>query len=382
MGVRKAALDQIEALFKIGSPLGRAQVYHDAQMNHASAQADLYRTIGDHDKLVESLKRKLESARQKHQSLEVAYRSGTTQRADVVVAELDLAEAEYELKQAQKSPEAPLSPWLSMTKEASVYTMKATDVVPSPKPLPKKQDLTFQGKTFDQWVEELKTELDPKTRAEAIRAMAAFGANGRGKEATAVIVHAVGNLHFSINDGPRDDKSAAILAFVQESDRIPLEDSFPLLLKNFTEGTRNEKSFVNWVLQRLNATAGKMAPVMFETLENWDFDKGAPEHAISLFHACFLNDPPPKKLTLAFIQKAVKEKNERKFQLAFFRESRPNYTTQSILWRRDYYETFGKFFLDGLLKLLKEEGMKSENETIRKTSTKVLETLQAVDKKE
>lgn len=55
----------------------------------------------------------------------------------------------------------------------------------------KKEDLTFDGKFFDQWKSSLLTELNPLRRAEAISALAAFGANGYGVEAVKPILETV-----------------------------------------------------------------------------------------------------------------------------------------------------------------------------------------------
>jgi beta-lactamase regulating signal transducer with metallopeptidase domain/HEAT repeat protein/protein involved in polysaccharide export with SLBB domain len=50
-----------------------------------------------------------------------------------------------------------------------------------------KEDLRYDGKSFDQWRRELLTELKPEKRVEGISAMAEFGANGYGEEAILVI---------------------------------------------------------------------------------------------------------------------------------------------------------------------------------------------------
>lgn len=57
-----------------------------------------------------------------------------------------------------------------------------------PQPRRNKDDLTYDGKHFDQWKQSLLTELNPKRRAEAINALAAFGANGYGAEAVKPIL--------------------------------------------------------------------------------------------------------------------------------------------------------------------------------------------------
>jgi hypothetical protein len=47
--------------------------------------------------------------------------------------------------------------------------------------------LTYDGKTFDQWQSLVRTELNPERRAEAVEALAAFGRAGRGRDAAIAI---------------------------------------------------------------------------------------------------------------------------------------------------------------------------------------------------
>ena len=51
----------------------------------------------------------------------------------------------------------------------------------------RKDALRYDDKTFDEWRHGWRTELKPERRTEAIKAFAAFGAHGYGKEATAAI---------------------------------------------------------------------------------------------------------------------------------------------------------------------------------------------------
>jgi hypothetical protein len=52
----------------------------------------------------------------------------------------------------------------------------------------KKEDLLYDAAPFDFWKDRLQTELKPERRIEAIQALAAFGVNGYGAEASAIIV--------------------------------------------------------------------------------------------------------------------------------------------------------------------------------------------------
>ncbi len=55
-------------------------------------------------------------------------------------------------------------------------------------PSVKRETLRYGGKTFAEWQKELQTELKAEPRAEAMDAMAAFGANGYAKEAAETVV--------------------------------------------------------------------------------------------------------------------------------------------------------------------------------------------------
>ena len=57
--------------------------------------------------------------------------------------------------------------------------------------LPAKEQFRYDGKPFTSWEYVLDTELKPERQVEALRAMAAFGRNGYGPEATAAILRAV-----------------------------------------------------------------------------------------------------------------------------------------------------------------------------------------------
>ena len=82
------------------------------------------------------------------------------------------------------------------------YTLRPVRSTPPPAPLPPPtavqpdqpravaslpfvacaENLRYQEKTFDDWCTRLETELEPKSRIEAINALLAFGVNGYGKE--------------------------------------------------------------------------------------------------------------------------------------------------------------------------------------------------------
>jgi HEAT repeat protein len=56
---------------------------------------------------------------------------------------------------------------------------------------PPREALRYAGKSFDQWCEELRTELKPEARVEAIRALGAFATNGYAAEATKALLESM-----------------------------------------------------------------------------------------------------------------------------------------------------------------------------------------------
>ncbi len=76
-----------------------------------------------------------------------------------------------------------------------------------------KSALRYDGKTFDEWRKEWKTELSTEKRLEAVKALAAFGRAGYGKEAAEAILDVAGEYDFLIMSSDDEGKlKSAILA--------------------------------------------------------------------------------------------------------------------------------------------------------------------------
>src|SRR5262249_44315012 len=67
-------------------------------------------------------------------------------------------------------------------------------------PRPPKEALRYGGKHFDDCRTLLLTELKPESRAEAIKALGMFGANGYGREAAVAIVEAMRGYAYEAAD--------------------------------------------------------------------------------------------------------------------------------------------------------------------------------------
>ena len=70
-----------------------------------------------------------------------------------------------------------------------------------------KSVLRYNGKTFDEWRTAWQTELSLEKRLEVVKAPAAFGASGQGREAAQTILEVAGQLDWS----SIDDSSAGQL---------------------------------------------------------------------------------------------------------------------------------------------------------------------------
>lgn len=409
----EAIASSVEALYKIGAPGGRAQTFHETQMKLAATEADLYQAMGDKEKYREALKRKFENAAQRFHALDVGFKAsnGVTWN-QVLEAKQDLAEAEYEWKQAEKQKD----PTRQTPFGAGAPSKPETNAVFQ------KREMTFQGKTFDRWVEELKTELDPKMRAEAFRALTTFGANGKGKEAAEVIVSELQNYDYGNYDNSPMGlmKEAAIKAFANLppfDPCIPVNDSIPVLLRCFKEGNTSQRSLAWTVFSRFRPenTKGIDPEILYDLLWNLEDDaeyseKFGPRQA--LFQVFCATDPTGDR-SLRFLKEAIKGDDEKRFSSFFattlLYEKRKKDQTDPEPWSF----RFGSIHLfvftnephdqnimgggmaqvpdtkkkrtpfgDKLLKFLQEEGVNSDNETIRETSKKIVEILLSVDKDE
>jgi HEAT repeat protein len=132
--------------------------------------------------------------------------------------------------------------------------MPLTAVTPSDdKPI-----LRYDGKTFDQWRTAWQTELSTEKRLEAVKALAAFGANGYGKEAAQAIAEVAGQYNWTLlgNDDAVDAlKKACLSAFTGRDWRgskltheLPTEDAVPVLLSLAASENVQSRLFATWAL--------------------------------------------------------------------------------------------------------------------------------------
>jgi beta-lactamase regulating signal transducer with metallopeptidase domain len=122
---------------------------------------------------------------------------------------------------------------------------------------PAREALRYDGKPFSTWKGELKTELKPERRVEAIKAFTAFAAHGYGKEATQAIVEVMRQydvwiIHRKTPIGQL--KQVAIDAFKPRAeddpnwDSIDPADAVPVLVDELTHGNTNGRLFATRAL--------------------------------------------------------------------------------------------------------------------------------------
>lgn len=127
-----------------------------------------------------------EVARQSYEIGAQRNKSGEFSQAELGKLKLDLKRATLQVERAQLE--------LSSLSES--------------KNTPKQQPSTllYDNKTFDQWRTLWKNELKTERRTEAIKAMAAFGRAGYGKEAAEAILDVAGEYDFHMIDGSAEGK--------------------------------------------------------------------------------------------------------------------------------------------------------------------------------
>jgi BlaR1 peptidase M56/Protein of unknown function (DUF1559) len=122
-----------------------------------------------------------------------------------------------------------------------------------------KSALRYDGKTFDMWQNAWQTELSTEKRLAAIQALAAFGANGYGREAAEAILDVASQYEWTSTEGSgkiRDLKEACLDAFSGRlgadalSQDLPPDDALAVLLAGAEAEDAATRHFVTWGLAR------------------------------------------------------------------------------------------------------------------------------------
>ena len=153
-----------------------------------------------------------------------------------------------------------------LTKPRPPVAAGPADRYSAPQPQPaipgaaKQPTLRYDGKTFDQWRTAWQTELSTEKRLEAVKALAAFGANGYGKEAAETILELVGQYDWMVigdNRGIVPLQNACVTAFGGSAvvgkegvvaQHLPQQVALPIVLDAVKSDNRQVKLFLRWVL--------------------------------------------------------------------------------------------------------------------------------------
>lgn len=405
MGVQVARkkLEHVEKLVQMGHQQGTATAMYTARADFAEKEAGLYRALNDYENLLEALNRKHEAQIELRRVQQKGFEAGVIHQHEVAVAEQAVLETEYELEQVANRP-LPIVP----QPPQSPLSWGA--------PAAREKILTFQGKTFEEWVWELETELDPKDRAEAFHALTLFGANGRGKEAAEKIFEAMKSHTFGPNvqkteleKGLAIMEEAAVSAFTGSPLRIPFEDSAPLLMHKFLHGNTNEQNFSRMIVSRLpeSSADSRFAPLFLDTLKTWNISDPADSRPMILLRSMAGIDYQGESM-LHYLEDAIERNDAARFRLAFsemesFTIEGRVLTAPDLSWSRrgkilgflpdilswkvaskspggehKFQDVGLNPYGQSLLKLLQEKGLGSENEEIRKESEKVVNALLSI----
>jgi HEAT repeat protein/beta-lactamase regulating signal transducer with metallopeptidase domain len=139
-----------------------------------------------------------------------------------------------------------------------------------------REALRYGGKNFDQWRTDLMTELKPAIRIDGMKALAAFGANGYGPEATRAILEMMRGYDVTITDpgSPTDPK---------DEDRTVVERAYwaitkigpsavPVLIAAVKEENRNVRRFAIETLSNFGSDARSAMPALLQAMKSDDVE--------------------------------------------------------------------------------------------------------------
>lgn len=146
-------------------------------------------------------------------------------------------------------------------------------------------NLRYDGKSFDQWRDIWRNELSTERRLEAVKALAAFGAAGYGKEAAEVILDIVKQYDWSVIGGSTlKFKNEAISAFSGSRDVtcIPMDAWLPVMAKELGSDDKRVGVFASYVFANLNANNAEVIPQLIELSRDEAWKKVRPAMLLRL----------------------------------------------------------------------------------------------------
>jgi beta-lactamase regulating signal transducer with metallopeptidase domain/HEAT repeat protein len=189
--------------------------------------------------------------------------AGRTLALGVFVAGLALGLASLRLWAA---PPAPAAVVLVEDPDAAPAAADEGGAPPRPAQRFPKEALRYGGKSFEQWRTELLTELKPAVRVDGMKALASFGVNGYGAEATAAVLELMRG--YDVNTQDADDKSV-VNAACDAVDKIG-GPALPALREGLKDKSRNVRRFAAAALSHDSAWATTAVTELFAALRDSD----------------------------------------------------------------------------------------------------------------
>lgn len=132
---------------------------------------------------------------------------------------------------------------------------------------PPRESLRYGGKTFEDWHQTLLIDLKPEVRAEAIKAISAFGANGYAHEATTIILDTIRPFK---KIGSLGDDQLVMNAAISGVYKIGAQ-AVPILVTEMKRGKGDLTYFTVSCLQSFSPEdAAPALPVVIEALKKED----------------------------------------------------------------------------------------------------------------
>jgi HEAT repeat protein/beta-lactamase regulating signal transducer with metallopeptidase domain len=129
-----------------------------------------------------------------------------------------------------------------------------------------KEALRYGGKSFEQWRTELLTELKPAVRVDGMKALATFGANGYGAEATRAVLELMRG--YDTNSSDQEDR--LVVAAAYDGVRKIGDAATPALREGLKDKNRNVRRFAAWALSGNSAWAATALPELLAALRDSD----------------------------------------------------------------------------------------------------------------
>jgi len=135
-------------------------------------------------------------------------------------------------------------------------------------------ELRYEGKTFSQWADQLRTELSPAGRVKALYALAEFAAIGQGR-AVAELVFADAGRTFtlpdglSVNDPIVRSNQQLTEAALAAAHRVPSDELLPLATKALSSDSAQMRFFGLETLP-LNASQDVLIPLLVTAMNDKD----------------------------------------------------------------------------------------------------------------